>query len=240
MSDTPNARRRFLQGGLALIPLVTLASHGVPTAFGDTPRQPATPQLQPDDYRPRFFTDVEWAFVQAACERLIPTDELGPGAIACGIPGFIDRQMDTPYGHGALFYSQGPFITDQLPELGYQGRLAPRDILRLGIAGCDQWCRQTHGQPFAGLASLMQAQVLHLLEEGEVPLEALPSSQFFNQLLRNTREGYFADPVYGGNRDMAGWKMIGFPGARADFMDWIDHPGERYPLGPVSISGQRG
>lgn len=86
----------------------------------------------------------------------------------------------------------------------------------------------------------MQAQVLHLLEEGKVPLEALPSSQFFNQLLRNTREGYFADPVYGGNRDMAGWKMIGFPGARADFMDWIDHPGERYPLGPVSISGQRG
>lgn len=63
--------------------------------------------------------------MQAACERLIPTDELGPGAIACGIPGFIDRQMDTPYGHGALFYSQGPFITDQLPELGYQAALRP-------------------------------------------------------------------------------------------------------------------
>ncbi|HDS1744641.1 MULTISPECIES: hypothetical protein [Pseudomonas] len=78
MSDTPNARRHFLQGGLALIPLVTLASHGVPTVFGDTPRQPATTQLPPDDYRPRFFTDVELAFVQAACEQLIPTDELGP------------------------------------------------------------------------------------------------------------------------------------------------------------------
>lgn len=240
MSETPNARRRFLQGGLAFIPLVTLASHGVPTAFGDAPSQPTAAQLPPDDYRPRFFTDLEWAFVQAACEQLIPTDELGPGAIACGIPAFIDRQMDTPYGHGALFYAQGPFITDQVPELGYQGRLAPRDILRLGIVGCDQWCREKHGNTFAALDNQLQVKVLRLLEEGKVPLEALSSVQFFNQLLRNTREGYFADPIYGGNRGMAGWKMIGFPGARADFMDWIDHPGERYPLGPVSITGQRG
>jgi gluconate 2-dehydrogenase gamma chain len=63
---------------------------------------------------------------------------------------------------------------------------------------------------------------------------------FFAQLLENTKEGYFADPLYGGNRGMAAWKWIGFPGARADFTDWLDQAGRAYPYGPVSISGMRG
>ena len=58
------------------------------------------------------------------------------------------------------------------------------------------------------------------------------------KLLANTKEGYFADPLYGGNRNMVAWRWIGFPGARADFTDWIDRPGRPYPFGPVSIGGQ--
>lgn len=237
MSETSNARRRFLQGGLALIPLATLASHGMPSALAEAgkPRAPDVAQ-----YHPRFFTDDEWIFVNAACDQLIPEDELGPGAVSCGIPEFIDRQMDTPYAHGALFYTQGPFITDQAVELGYQGRLAPREILRLGIGACDRWCQTEHGEPFARLAAGLQVQVLQLMEAGHMPMEEQSSSLFFGQLLKHTKEGYLADPLYGGNRNMAGWKMLGFPGARADFMDWIDRPGERYPLGPVSITGERG
>jgi gluconate 2-dehydrogenase gamma chain len=57
--------------------------------------------------------------------------------------------------------------------------------------------------------------------------------------LENAREGYFADPLHGGNRGMAAWKWIGFPGARADFTDWIDQAGKNYPYGPVAISGAR-
>lgn len=240
MPETPNSRRRFLQTGLTLIPLATLASHGLSTALGN-PQAPAdNASGKGADYSPRFFDTVEWAFVQAACEQLIPTDETGPGAVTTGVPEFIDRQMDTRYGHGGLWYQQGPFITDQLPELGYQGRLVPRDILRLGIAACDGWCKREHGKVFAQLPGDMQIQVLRLLESNKVPMQEQNSALFFNQLLKNSKEGYLADPVYGGNRNMAGWKMLGFPGARADFMDWIDHPGKRYPLGPVSINGERG
>ena len=58
-------------------------------------------------------------------------------------------------------------------------------------------------------------------------------------LLQNTKEGYFSDPIHGGNKHMGGWKMIGFPGARADFMDWVDQYGKAYPIGPVGIAGRR-
>ncbi|MEF2070156.1 gluconate 2-dehydrogenase subunit 3 family protein [Consotaella aegiceratis] len=62
---------------------------------------------------------------------------------------------------------------------------------------------------------------------------------FFSLLLQNTKEGYFADPMYGGNHEMAAWVYIGFPGARANFREWVDQDNVPYPLGPVSISGER-
>ncbi|STW69178.1 gluconate 2-dehydrogenase subunit gamma [Klebsiella pneumoniae] len=55
---------------------------------------------------------------------------------------------------------------------------------------------------------------------------------------KNTREGFFSDPIHGGNKGMVGWTLINFPGARADFMDWVER-GERYPFPPVSINGER-
>jgi len=135
---------------------------------------------------------------------------------------------------------QGPFITDLAPELGYQQRFTPRDIYRLGIEGCDQWCQRTHGSAYYRLNPALQVEVLKQLEANALHLGPLSGSLFFAQLLTNTREGFFADPLYGGNRGMAGWKVLGFPGARADFMDWIDHPNTPYPLGPVAIDGRRG
>ena len=84
----------------------------------------------------------------------------------------------------------------------------------------------------------MRGQVLMQLEKGQASLDGVPAAAFFAQLLQNTKEGYFADPMYGGNRGMGSWKMIGFPGARADYADWIEQPGKVYPLGPVSILGE--
>ncbi len=92
---------------------------------------------------------------------------------------------------------------------------------------------------FASLAQEMRDEVLHQLEKGQIVLEAVPSQIFFAQLLQNTKEGYFADPMYGGNKQMGSWKMIGFPGARADFADWAEQPGKVYPIGPVSIRGDK-
>lgn len=236
MSQKPS-RRSFLQAGLTLIPVISLAPQSV---FSATPtgKEATQPDAGPA-YTPRYFTAPEWAFINAATAQLVPEDELGPGAIECGIPEFIDRQMETPYAHGALWYMQGPFVPDVAPEFGYQQRLTPRDIYRSGIKACDEACQKAFGKPFAELDSDSQIKVLRQLEAGGIAMEDMSANLFFTQLLKNTKEGYFADPIYGGNKKMAGWKMIGFPGARADFMDWIDHPNERYPLGSVSIDGRR-
>ena len=57
-------------------------------------------------------------------------------------------------------------------------------------------------------------------------------------LLQNTVEGYFSDPIYGGNRDLGAWRMIGFPGARYDLRPWVSRYGEPYPLPPVGLLGR--
>ncbi|WP_227672570.1 gluconate 2-dehydrogenase subunit 3 family protein [Komagataeibacter sp. FXV3] len=192
---------------------------------------------RPVPYAPRFFTPVEWAFLIAACDRLIPADENGPGALALDVPRFIDMQMDTPYAHGAQWYMQGPFV--QGPDnLGYQLPYAPRDLYRRGIAGMNAHAATRHGAPFAGLAPALQDDLLRGAENGGMTFGDMPSTVFFDQLLANVMEGGFCDPIHGGNTGLGGWTMLGFPGARADFMDWVDQYGAHYPLGSVSISGE--
>lgn len=221
-------RREFLRGtsaGVALLPPVLLAGVDEPAASAEA-------------YVPRFFTKAEWRFINAAIDRLIPADAAGPGGVEAGIAEFLDRQLDSPYGYGAFAYMQGPFLKDSPPELGYQLSYTPRELYRLGIAAADAESRQLHARLFFELESVQQEDFLMQLEHGTVRLNGPPAQTFFEQLLSNVKEGYFADPIYGGNRYMGAWKMIGFPGARADFTDWIDQPGKVYPYGPVSIAGR--
>jgi gluconate 2-dehydrogenase gamma chain len=238
-----DSRRNFLFKTMVCIPSLSIGADALVSAVG-SPQAKADVAAQshagPGAYQPHYFTSDEWDFIHAACSHLIPDDDLSPGALAAGVPEFIDRQMETPYGHGALWYMQGPFDSSQLPELGYQLQLTPRDIYRVGIAECNHWCIQNKGDLFARLSAQEQSGVLHALEANQITLGSFDGSVLMGYLIANTQEGYFADPVHGGNKAMIGWKMIGFPGARADFMDWIDHPNEAYPLGPVSISGDRG
>lgn len=191
-------------------------------------------------YKPAYFTDEEWAFLVAAVDRLIPAGDNGPGGVEAGVPVFIDRQMEAPYGHGAYWYMQGPFQPDAPPTLGYQLRYSPRELYRLGIAAAAKAFETSAGHSFAQASASARDDFLHRLETGAVQLDGPPAQIFFNQLLTNVREGYFADPLYGGNKGMAAWKAIGFPGARADFTDWMDQQGKAYPYGPVSIEGRRG
>lgn len=188
-------------------------------------------------YVPSYFSAAEWAFINAAVARLIPSGGAGPGGVEAGVPEFIDRQMEQPYGHGAYFYLKGPFVDNAPPTLGYQLRYTPREIYRLGIAAANAAALASHGKDFAQLAAAEQDRDLAFMEKGEANFATVPAVVFFAQLLANTKEGYFSDPLYGGNRGLAAWKWIGFPGARADFTDWIDQAGRRYPYGAVSISG---
>jgi gluconate 2-dehydrogenase gamma chain len=223
-------RRDFLK---VAAPAAVAVTQGISPA-----RSGEAAEAQPK-YLPVFFSDAEWAFVNAAVDRLIPADAQGPGGVEAGVPVFIDRQLDMPYGHGAYFYMQGPFHPDAHPSLGYQLQYTPRELYRVGIAAADSACKQAHGRGFADLPHTDQEQFLTSLEQGTVTLQGPPAGAFFEQLLTNTREGYFADPMYGGNRGMGGWKMIGFPGARADFTNWMDQQGRAYPYGPTAINGSR-
>jgi gluconate 2-dehydrogenase gamma chain len=240
MSDdqVPEPRRRFLRQVFAIVPAATLAAGAATTVTGCAPT-PSRPG-QARDYEPTYFTPAEWAFIHAAADHLIPADKFGAGAIETGVPEFIDRQMETPYGHGRLWYMQGPFHPDNVAELGYQMNLAPRDIYRHGIAACNAWCQKNHGKVFADLDKAIQVQVLTGMDTKKIAFETIPAKTFFSYLLTNVKEGYFADPIYGGNQNMGGWKMVGFPGARADFADWVGQHNVKYPYGPVSISGAKG
>src|SRR5277367_1875475 len=221
-------RRQFLRGA---VPAATLVTLGV-AACSNNGRTSTS-----SSYAPTYFNIAEWAFINAAVGRLIPSEGTGPGGVDAGVPEFIDRQMELPYGHGAYFYLKGPFLENSPPTLGYQLRFSPREIYRLGIAAANSSTQKSQGKDFSQLSAVDQDHFLAAMEKGEAAFETVPAAVFFAQLLTNTREGYFSDPLYGGNRGMAAWKWIGFPGARADFTDWIDQAGRRYPYGAVSISG---
>ena len=118
-------------------------------------------------------------------------------------------------------------------------RFTPREIYRLGIEDANVAARLDHGVEFARLAPALQDQFLEFMEKGLLRFRTIPSTALFSQLLENTKEGYFSDPIHGGNHQMAAWRWIGFPGARADFTDWIDQAGVEYPYGPVSIGGAK-
>ena len=242
-----SSRRDFLVKSMSLIPAVVVSGgsigavgfSGAAAAAGDTPKAPeAAPVQSGEKWQPQFFNDVEWAFINAAVARLIPADERGPGALEAGVPEFIDRQMNTPYATGSIWYMQGPFNPDVPKEMGYQLPLVPKQIYNLGIHDANAWCKKQHGKVFAELSGEQQDAVLGQFESGDAQFEQLPAKLFFSYLLQNTREGFFSDPIHGGNKGMVGWTLINFPGARADFMDWVER-GERYPFPPVSIKGVR-
>ncbi|HCT8708350.1 TPA: gluconate 2-dehydrogenase subunit 3 family protein [Raoultella ornithinolytica] len=242
---TNNSRRDFLVKSMALIPTVVIGSGSVGAVAAASTAQAAerataggSASATTGDWKPQFFNEREWAFINAAVARLIPADELGPGAREAGVSEFIDRQMNTPYATGSIWYMQGPFNPDVPKEMGYQLPLVPKQIYNLGIADADEWCQGQYHQPFAGLTPEQQDAALSQFEAGSAAFKQLPSSLFFSYLLQNTREGFFSDPIHGGNKGMVGWTLINFPGARADFMDWVER-GERYPLPPVSINGER-
>lgn len=232
------SRRRFLQQTLSIIPLAAVGSASV--ASLSTMAADGTPKSEGviADYVPSFFNDDEWRFILAATDRLIPEDSNGPGAVSEGVPVYIDKQMELPYGHGQLWYMQPPFA-EAVPELGYQSSLVPRDTYRRGIKAINQHCQEQFQKAFADLTHEQQEAILHDLEDGKLTFDNVPGKIFFTQLLENTKEGYLADPMHGGNQTLASWKLIGFPGARADYQQVLDHPNQPYPLGPVSISGKR-
>ena len=199
----------------------------------------------------RFFTRAEAAFIDAAVARLIPADHLGAGAKEAGVTTFLDRQLAGPYGRAERWYMQGPWQNGTKSQ-GYQSRLSPAELYRVAIKGIDQHCGQVFGgKVFADLSHEQQDEILTDIEKGKLkitdigphPLEIEASTSpdsdtFFAVLMQNTIEGFFSDPLYGGNREMIGWKLIGFPGAHYDYRPYVAKHGEKLDLLPVGIRGR--
>ena len=164
----------------------------------------------------RFFMEEEALIVAAAISRIFPTDQSGPGAPEAGVVIYIDRQLAGPYGRDRYRYTQGPF-EDGPPELGYQGKATPREVYREGIKNLKGFDR--------------------LAPEGQdTRLQKIESSRFFFLLRQHTIEGMFSDPIHGGNINMIGWQLIGFPGPRMSNYDDIDkHFGEAFRPTPISL-----
>lgn len=184
------------------------------------------------------LTAPEAAFVEAALEILIPADELGPGAREAGVAHFIDRELAGAYGAGARTFRHGPW-PEGTPEQGSQSPLAPKEIYRTAIAETDAHCRARHGRSFDELEARLREDVLRGLEAGTIALESVPAPLFFGTLWTNTQEGFFADPMYGGNRDKAGWRLVGFPGVAAAYIGEIGKHNLPYRVEPVSIGDIR-
>ncbi|MBZ5577683.1 MAG: gluconate 2-dehydrogenase subunit 3 family protein [Acidobacteriia bacterium] len=165
----------------------------------------------------RFFTSAEARVVQAACDRIFPSDASGPGATEAGVVIYIDRQLAGPYGRDKYRYTKPPFV-ESVPEHGYQGKAAPREIYREGI------------QKLGDFASLAPA-------ARDEKLRGIETSTFFRLLRQHTIEGMFSDPLHGGNAGMIGWQLIGYPGPRMSYREEIDKaPGQAYRQKPASLA----
>jgi gluconate 2-dehydrogenase gamma chain len=229
------SRRTILMASAAAVPLASVPLYRAAHADG---LEGVTLQ----QYQPVFFSAAEWTFILAACDRLIPAEGRGPGALETNVPVFIDQQLHN--GLGDDVYLAGPHPADPPATLGFQGALTPQQAYRLGIKLAQQHAQQKHGKPFEQLGAVDKDALLTALQKNEISFAelgepALKASSFFNQLLGDSKNGYLADPMYGGNKDMKAWVAIGFPGARAAFTEWVDVHNVKYPLGPVSVSGKR-
>lgn len=164
----------------------------------------------------RFFTEQEALAVAAAASQIFPADDFGPGANEAGVVIYIDRQLAGPYGRDRYRFTQPPFESG-VPEQGYQGKATPADIYREG---------------------LRQIQGLHQLssEEQHAALTRIEKAPFFQMLKTHTIEGMFCDPMHGGNADLIGWQIIGFPGPRMSYADEVDqYHGREFRPKPMSL-----
>jgi gluconate 2-dehydrogenase gamma chain len=181
-----------------------------------------------------FFNAAEVLFIEAACERLIPADESGPGALAAGVTNYLDKQLGGAWGAGERLYRSGPWQPGA-PTQGYQLPFTPAELFHNSLRAIVRNLA-ADGKAFHELHVDAQDNHLKSLESGAHDLDGVPSAVFFDILLAMSVEGFFSDPVYGGNRNMVAWRMIGFPGAYADYFEAVDKHGVKFEREPMSLA----
>jgi gluconate 2-dehydrogenase gamma chain len=202
--------RRFFMTGLgvaatvpgAVLPVMQRASAG-----------PRHPNLS----RYFFFEASEAGFIEAACERLIPADASGPGALDAGVAQYMDLQLAGPWGAGEQPYRSGPWQPGTAAQV-HPPWFKPAQLFRTALAAIrrDLATRGVPGEgKFGELTAGLQDAYLRFLEAGGADLDGVPSAIFFRLLLTMTVEGFFSDPRHGNSRDRLSWRLHGFPGSHA-------------------------
>jgi gluconate 2-dehydrogenase gamma chain len=229
-------RRKFLLGaglaGTAVATGLTQPAVADPQAPAPAASAATAPQAEPL----LILNETEHAFIVAAVDTLIPADELSPSGSDCGCAVYIDRQLASAWGGGAKTYRAGPYFKGK-PEQGYQLALTPAEFFAAGIAAANAWSRKTYGRDFDRLDADKRVEAIKAMEEGKAEFANFNAKAFFSRLLAITMEGFFADPIYGGNRNKVSWRMLGFPGLPATYANVIDeYRDKRYVAEPQSIA----
>ncbi|QJD83092.1 gluconate 2-dehydrogenase subunit 3 family protein [Cohnella herbarum] len=238
------SRRRFLKysgtaiGGVVVGGVIggIIGSSLKKTDKEEKPANPETPAPSSDrDYNQAlmFFTQDQFLITEAASERIYPMDELGPGAKELGVAFFIDHQMASAYGINSRDYMSPPFYPSEVSQ-GYQLSFKRKELLALGLDALNEYSTDTYNKPFTKIAPEEQDAVLTAFEKNEVKLKGVPAAAFFNLLHNLTIEGVYSDPLYGGNKNMAGWKMRNYPGNQMSYYDVIEKE-EFIKMEPLSL-----
>jgi gluconate 2-dehydrogenase gamma chain len=239
MSDDSIPRRSFLKGaGAAGTAVATALSGALPAPAQAQTAPPANDASPPPPAAEPLLTltATEAAFLSAAYDTFIPADRLSPSGTDCGLLAFIDRQLAGAWGGGARLYRGGPFIEGKR-EQGYQLSLTPREFFAAGIKAANDWTRKTYGKDFDRLSPAERDTALNAMDAGKAELAEINGKQFFEMLLQSAMEGFFADPIYGGNRDKVAWRMVGYPGLPATYAGKaLEYRGKKVVIEPQSIA----
>jgi gluconate 2-dehydrogenase gamma chain len=184
-----------------------------------------------------FLNPEEAAFVEALVDHMVPADALTPKGTDLGLNTFIDRALAGGWGKGDRLYMQGPWKPG-VPSQGYQLPLTPAELYRNGIIAANAHCVKTYKKTFDKITEAEREEFLLALQAGKVTFEnGPPARAFFTQAYQTVMEGMFADPMYGGNKNKAGWKLIGFPGVIAvNYQNVEKYRDKPFPHNTVSIT----
>jgi gluconate 2-dehydrogenase gamma chain len=232
-------RRDFLKG--AVVGGAAAASATAAIAPAETAQaQPSPPAAGPTTLEAagyEFLNLDEAAFIEALVDHMVPADALTPKGTDLGINIYIDRALAGAWGKGERLYMQGPW-QQGAPSQGYQLPLTPAQLYRAGIAATNAHCRKVYGKPFDRIETTQREEVLLGLSTAKITFDnGLPVRVFWGTLYQTVIEGMFSDPIYGGNRNKAGWALIGFPGVIAVHRDHVEqYRGKPFQNKPVSIA----
>jgi gluconate 2-dehydrogenase gamma chain len=237
MSKTSVGRRDFITGvgvGTASVTLNALT----PATTAQAEGQAAAPAAQEPAAGYTYLKPAEAAFVEALVDHMIPKDELTGSGTEIGIATYVDRALAGSWGKGDRLYMQGPWAKGTANQ-GYQLPLTPAELYRAGIEGANGYCRKTFGKTFDRCSVQDKETFLKDLAGGKITFDGgLAGRALFTMLYDNVMEGMFADPIYGGNKDKAGWKMLGFPGVMDNNAEKVKefNEGQRMTVEPISIA----